>query len=471
MSEDWFRTSFERLPASVVITDAEGRFLQVNPAFCAFLGYPEEELLKLRLLDVTYSDDQAQVQRHFSEVLAGLRQTIDLEKRCLRKDGAIVGGHVTAVCIRDEDSHPIYCVAVVQDITERRRAEEALRASEERYRRFFERNLAGVFRSTLDGTILDCNESFARILGYASREEALAHRATDFYFQPADREAALGRLKEQKILASREVCVPRKDGSPVWVVGTASLVEGGEGVPAVIEGTFIDITERKQAEAALRESATRLQTLSHRLLEAQETERRSIARELHDEIGQALTSVKISLQTMQRLPELSVGAPYLEDNISIVELALEQVRDLSLDLRPSLLDDLGLAPALRWYLDRQAQRAGLAAQFVADPWETRLPADIETACFRVAQEAITNIMRHAQASQVQVELRRSGAELQLIIRDDGVGFDVRGAQARAVGGASFGLQGMEERVRLVAGQIEIESTPGRGTRIRAKFPL
>ncbi len=345
MNDDWFRATFERLPASMVITDAEGRFLQVNLAFCQFLGYTEDELLRLRLLDVTHPGDRAETQRYFSEVLAGLRQTIDLEKRCTRKDGATVWGHVTAVCFVDSNAKLTYCVAVIQDIT-----------------------------------------------------------------------------------------------------------------------------ERKQVEAALRESAARLQTLSHRLLEVQETERRSIARELHDEIGQALTSVKINLQTMQRLPELFAGAPYLEDSISLVERTLEQVRNLSLDLRPSLLDDLGLAPALRWYLDRQAQRAGFAMQFVADPWETRLPADLETVCFRVAQEAVTNIVRHAQASQVQVELRRSEVELQLIIRDDGVGFDVREARARAAAGASFGLQGMEERVRLVGGQLEIESTPEQGTQIRARFP-
>src|SRR5712691_91045 len=220
--------------------------------------------------------------------------------------------------------------------------------------------------------------------------------------------------------------------------------------------------ERQQAEEAL-------QILSRQLLEAQENERRHIARELHDEIGQALTAVKINLQAAQRTPEALVS--YLEDSISIVDRTLQQVRTLSLDLRPALLDDLGLVVALRWYVDRQAQRSGFPAQFVADPLETRPRPDIETACFRVAQEALTNVARHARAQQVRVELRQRDTELHLLIRDDGKGFDVRTAQERAAQGASMGLLGMQERVWLVGGQIAIESAPAGGTEIRVRFPL
>ena len=212
-----------------------------------------------------------------------------------------------------------------------------------------------------------------------------------------------------------------------------------------------------------------LQILSRQLLEAQENERRHIARELHDEIGQALTAVKINLQATQRTPDTL--AAYVEDSISIVDRTLQQVRNLSLDLRPALLDDLGLVAALRWYVDRQAQRAGFTAQFVASPLETRPRADIETACFRVAQEALTNVMRHAQAQHVRVELRQHNTELYLLVRDDGKGFDVRTAQERAAQGVSTGLLGMQERVWLVSGQIEIESAPAWGTEIRARFPL
>jgi signal transduction histidine kinase len=244
----------------------------------------------------------------------------------------------------------------------------------------------------------------------------------------------------------------------------------GQGELDQLAAAFDGMAEALEQRAAAHQHAEEaLQILSRQLLEAQENERRHLARELHDEVGQALTAVKINLQTAQRTPDTL--AAYLEDSISIVDRTLQQVRNLSLDLRPALLDDLGLVAALRWYVDRQAQRAGFIAQFAADPLEPRPHPDIETACFRVAQEALTNVIRHAQAQHIRVELRERNAELHLLMRDDGKGFDVRAAQERAAQGASTGLLGMQERVWLVGGQIDIESAPTWGTEIRVRFPL
>jgi signal transduction histidine kinase len=210
--------------------------------------------------------------------------------------------------------------------------------------------------------------------------------------------------------------------------------------------------------------------LSRELLAAQENERRRIARELHDEIGQALTAVKINLQTALRTNAGSPDVALLEDSALIVDRTLERVRNLSLDLRPAMLDDLGLVPALRWYFDRLAHTE-IAIQLDAEDWQRRLPPEVETTCFRVVQEALTNAIRHAQCRQVHVELRLQTVALQLVMRDNGIGFDVAEARARAGRGASLGLLGMFERVALLGGQIEIESQPGRGTLIRARFPI
>jgi signal transduction histidine kinase len=215
----------------------------------------------------------------------------------------------------------------------------------------------------------------------------------------------------------------------------------------------------------------RLETLSRRLVEAQEAERRHIARELHDEIGQAFTALKLNLQSLERAPAAAGLGPPIQESIGIVEHAIQQVRNLSVELRPSLLDDLGLIPALRWHLDRYTQRTGTAVHFTADPATGRPPPEIETVCFRVTQEALTNVARHAQARQAWVDLRQSSDELRLTIRDDGTGFDARAARARAARGGSFGLLGMEERVLLIGGKIEIDSGPGKGTEIRISFPL
>src|SRR5262249_41734823 len=150
------------------------------------------------------------------------------------------------------------------------------------------------------------------------------------------------------------------------------------------------------------------------------------------------------------------------ESITITQQTLRQVRNLSLDLRPSLLDDLGLGPALRWYLERQAQRLGCDIALEDELGDVRYPPPVETTCFRVAQEAITNVVRHANAQAVRVHVRRLGAEVELVVEDDGNGFDLTAARERASRGHSLGLLGMEERALLAGGRLDVESRPGHG---------
>jgi signal transduction histidine kinase len=222
--------------------------------------------------------------------------------------------------------------------------------------------------------------------------------------------------------------------------------------------------------AEVQTSRERLQSLSQRLIDVQELERRTIAGELHDEIGQALTIVKMNLQALHAHVNSTLAGDRMDECITVVERALEQVRSLSLDLRPSLLDDLGLVAALRWYVARQARAASFALHFSADEPPSRLASVLETVCFRIAQEALTNIVRHANAREVWVQLR-CGAELCLTIRDDGVGFEPAQAEARASRGESLGLLGMRERASLSGGRLSITSAPGQGTTVAACFPL
>jgi two-component system sensor histidine kinase UhpB len=223
----------------------------------------------------------------------------------------------------------------------------------------------------------------------------------------------------------------------------------------------------RHARDELDGTVQQLHVLSRRLFQIQEDERRHLARELHDQMGQALTALKIDLQATQRLEERTDIVRRLDDSIAALERLLQQARQLSLELRPPLLDDLGLVPALRWYLDQQAQRAGLRVEFFADPALERVDAAIETACFRVAQEALTNVLRHARAQTVSVELHRTAEALHLMVRDNGIGFDVVTAQQRS----SLGLHGMRERVALVGGELDCKSAPGRGTEVHAFFPV
>ncbi len=185
-----------------------------------------------------------------------------------------------------------------------------------------------------------------------------------------------------------------------------------------------------------------------------------------------LTAVKINLQSIQRLSPSPAWMPPLDESIGIVDEALGRVRELSIELRPALLDDLGLSAALRWYVDRCAQRTGIVAE-IRNGFEDegRLPRDLETACFRIAQEALTNVVRHAKAAHVAIQLDRSREKVLLTITDDGVGFDVQGALRSPSAAAALGLRGMEERVTALRGKIEIESVLQKGTCVRATLPL
>ena len=242
---------------------------------------------------------------------------------------------------------------------------------------------------------------------------------------------------------------------------------------SVVQRALREREERQRArvaEQALRDAHTRLQALSTRTLQIQEEERRRIARELHDEIGQALTAVKIHIQAAQRrLPQDARGA--LDESIDVVDHALDQVRGLSLDLRPPQLDQLGLAAALRWHVDRQAAAAGVGAEVQAADLPGRLSSELETVCFRVVQEAVTNIIRHAGATWVRVRLAVEGQTLTVVIVDDGCGFDITEARRCSLETGHAGLFGMEERAALAGGKVVFDSASGRGTTITASFPL
>jgi len=363
---------------------------------------------------------------------------------------------------------PYHCVILAfKSPTEPTPAEEALRESEERYRRFFERNLAGTFRSTLDGTILQCNESFARILGCASREEALAREARDFYFHPTDREAFLARLREQKTLTNLEKCLRRRDGSPVWLLENISLVEAEGSSPAVIEGTVIDITERKRTEETLRQ-------LSARLLQLQDEERRRIARELHETTGQSLVALNMNLARVNKVAaSLDAGTrELLAESLALLKDCMTEIRTLSYLLHPPLLDEVGLLCALRWYATGFAQRSGIRVDLELPSDFARLPPEVEMTVFRLVQECLANIHRHSQSPTAQIRIVWDHSTLLLEVADQGRGIPegVPGSVTGPGVALGVGLAGMQERVKQLGGRLEIHS--GRqGTTVRATLPF
>lgn len=229
------------------------------------------------------------------------------------------------------------------------------------------------------------------------------------------------------------------------------------------EWMMTNLERLQEAQDSLQGSQERYRALSRRLMEQQEHERASLARELHDQLGQSLTAVSLNLAAIKNL-SLPEGAR-VPESLETIQKMIKQVQTLAFELRPPTLDKLGLVEALRVLVARHREHTGLHARFTAKPKNARAPVDIETACYRIVQEALNNVARHAHARHVNVILTVKDATLQVTVRDDGVGFNVER------GRTGLGLVGMNERAELAGGRVDIDSSPGAGTTLRARFPL
>jgi PAS domain S-box-containing protein len=351
----------------------------------------------------------------------------------------------------------------------RMRAEQSLYESEERFRQIAE-NIDEVIWMVDLGmkNLLYINPAYERIWG-RSCESAYARIPSVLEaVHPDDRKKA-EKMVQQRLRGdyqSLEYRIKRPDDSVRWIRTRAFPIRDAEGTAYRLAGIAEDITERKRAESEMR-------SYSRRLIEAQESERKHIARELHDEIGQVLTAVRINLQSLEQLCDRSSIVNQVAEDIRVIDEALKRVRDLSFELRPSLLDDLGLAAATRWYVDRYLRRTAIKADVRIDSEisQVRLSRNVETACFRILQEALANVVRHAQAENVSITLRSFDSTLMLSVKDNGIGIQSARLQNSSNQSSKLGLRGMEERALAVAGRLEILSTQSLGTEIRASFPI
>ena len=378
-------------------------------------------------------------------------------------------------------------VAVVfQDVTDRKRAEDALRASEERLRGVLESMREGFAHFGSDFTILDVNEETLRLDG-RSRGELVGRSHWDAF--PGTEHSPLGdlyrRVMRERVPGSLEHRYQWPDGHDMWVDVRAYPTDDG-GMACF----WRDVTERKHASDALRESQERLRTLNEqleervrertaevralfqRLVSAQEEERRRIARDIHDQVGQQMTALRMNLETLRS--QAAGRTPLTEQAERTQRLAeeLDQSIDfLTWQLRPAALDHLGLSAALQNLVTGWSERFGVAADLAVDAVEdVRLPRDVEANLYRIAQEALHNVAKHADATQVTVYLAQQDGHLVLLIEDNGRGFDARRTQSPDNGGNSMGLMSMQERAALVGGQLHIESLADHGTSIYVRIP-
>jgi len=349
-------------------------------------------------------------------------------------------------------------------------------AANHRYRLLFEHNLVGVYRTTLAGKILDCNESMAAIMGFRSRKEMLAHRSTELYYSRLDRAAFIRRLRRHGRLVNFELTLRRRDNKAVHILENVILLPDENGKLSIIQGTMVDITDRKRAEDALRASeqkhkalASDLRELTQRLQCIREEERARIARELHDELGQTLTALNLDLHWLKNH---LVHAPWpihtrLGAMCGLMGETMRSVRRICADLRPRLLDDLGLLPALDWLVRDFRKTTGMSCRLLAPKHTPELSAEQTTDVFRIAQEALTNAAQHARASRVTMTLGVRRGDLLIRVTDDGVGITAKAADSPR----SFGLVGMRERALRWGGAVQLSGQPGRGTTVMARIPI
>ena len=232
--------------------------------------------------------------------------------------------------------------------------------------------------------------------------------------------------------------------------------------------------EKARLFEAVNQQRSQLRALTGKLNDAQEGERQRLARELHDEMGQALTALRMNLAAIEKALPAEI-APSISENLTeaslLADQTLEQIRELSLDLRPPMLDDLGLVPTLRWYVKRFAARMSIAAELTVRGDEVRLSSPLETAIYRVLQEALTNVARHAQATMIHLHLYYQDAMIRAEIVDNGIGFDVENSAPSNNRAAGMGLLSMRERVTILDGTFEIASQQGAGTRLTIELPM
>jgi len=348
-----------------------------------------------------------------------------------------------------------------------RKLVEAAKEAEDRIRLIIDTIPTMAWSLRSDGVLDFLNQRWRDYTGL-SLEEAIKEETRTVH--PEDLSTALEKWVAAKATSEvyeDEMRLRRADGEYRWFLVRVAPLLDQHGNVVKWFGSSIDIEDRKRAEKDLEEAHRQLKILSRRRVKVQEEERRHLARELHDEIGQALTAAKINLQAAMEESD-PAKSKRIHETAAILERLLSQVRQISLNLRPSMLDDLGLVPALRSLLDEQGRRASVAVRFSAKNISESLDPEIQTTCFRIAQEAITNAVRHAAATQIQVDIHREEGTFRLRVHDDGRGFEMPPPQSQTIG---LGLLGMKERAALVGGRTRITSAPGKGTTVDATLPL
>jgi len=494
--------------------DAQGLTTFVNPAAARMIGWEAKDLIGKPMHEILHHTKPDGTLYHADEcpIYAAFRDgTVHRVETEIfwRKDGTRFPVEYTSTPIR-EDGDLLGAVVTFKDTTERKRDDDALRDSEERFRKIFEEGPLGMAIVGLDYRFVAVNSALCQMLEYSERELTQLRFIDITHPEDIEKDVQLA----EEVFSGRipyyhlEKRYIRKDGEILWINLTASVIRDEAGNPLYGLATMTDITdrqrdeedlrrahdelegrvrerteelaktvsilqeqieERQRVEERLRRSEEQLRALSTHLLSVQEEERGRIAREIHDELGQALTALKIDLAWVdQHLSEQPAGLrAKLQRMARLMDETVEAVRQLATELRPGVLDDLGLVAALEWQVLEFQECTGVACIFAWSPADLAVDPARATAVFRICQEALTNVVRHAEATEVEIALRTEACTLILEVRDNGKGIPA----AAVTDPHSIGLMGMRERVLPWKGEVVFQGRPGHGTLVRVALPL
>jgi PAS domain S-box-containing protein len=464
-----YRRLFDTVPVGLYRTTPEGQILDANLSLIQMLDYPDR--VALLALNVTQLYVNPQEWEGWQDRLRQNAAGLFFETQFYRRDGSLIWVEHNIHPVYDQMKNILYYEGILRDITKRKRAEIALLESEERFRTIVEQSPISIQVMTPDGWTIQVNRAWEKLWGVTAAD------VKNYNLLQDEQVISLGMMPYvERGFAGETVLMPPvayhtpeslKTGRRRWFQARIYPVRGERDEIRNVIIMYEDITEQQWVTEDL-------QRLSLELMQAQETERKHVSQELHDELGQALTAMRINFDMLQKeLPPDSavVGRGRLAEISMLVDETLEHVRELSHTLRPTMLDEMGLVSTLRWYTSRYAERLGIQVEFEVTDLEDRLAAEIETTLYRIVQEALTNIARHAQAHRVQLHLAGHESGVSALIEDDGLGFDVQTKLAVGSARPGMGVLGMRERVALWGGTFTIQSWPGQGTRLFVELPL
>jgi PAS domain S-box-containing protein len=471
-----FRATFEQAAVGIAHVSLDGRWLRVNRRLCEIVGYEHVELLERTFQDITHVDDLKTDLAFVDQLLADQIQNYSFEKRYVRKDGSVVWVELTVSLVRDAGGAPKHFISVVEDISERRSAEAALRQSEERFRLLVDgvQDYA-IFMLDAGGYIASWNTGAEHLNGYQADEiigchVSILYPPEDIQHDEPQHELALAVAEGQ---FKKEGWRVRKDGSRFWanVVTTALRDENGH-LYGFVRVTR-DVTERRQAEAENVRLLNELRIERDRLLKREIDVRAQIGRDLHDGPVQQVAVATIGVQHARRVAErepqrLKATLQDLEDQL---KRCTHDLRNVLYELRPLGIAEDGLEGVLRQYVERLRDPSGLHVWLDIPRKLRRLDVDREAATFIIVQEAVNNARKHAQARDIWIVVRDNGDTLSVEVRDNGRGFDLEAIQANYIKRGSFGLLNMRERALLIGGTCELWSQPGLGTTVTVCVPF